>query len=102
MSATRKIGLLLLTIVFSLSLGLYAQQNAATVVGTVTDASGAVIPDATVTVTNLGTQAVRTVNTGASGDYTVRDLSVGKYSLTVNKSGFKTTTFAEFQLEVGQ
>jgi len=102
MPGIKRISFLLLTLIFLSSLDLPAQQNTATVIGTVTDASGAVIPDATVALTNLGTQAVRTVTTGASGDYTLRDLSVGKYSLSVTKTGFKTTTFSEFQLEVGQ
>jgi hypothetical protein len=81
---------------------LQAQQSTATVIGTVKDASGGVVPDATVTLTNLGTGAQSTVATGASGEYTIADLAVGNYSLSISKPGFKSTTFDSFQLQVGQ
>jgi hypothetical protein len=71
---------------------LKAQLNSATVVGTIKDASGAVVPSATVTIRNLGTGLERSVTTDPSGDYTITSLAVGHYSLTATLTQFKTTT----------
>ena len=57
--------------------------------GTVSDSSGAVVPSATVTVTNSATNAARTAVTDEGGFYTVTNLPVGTYSVTVERSGFK-------------
>ena len=57
--------------------------------GTVTDSSGAVIPGATVTITNIATNAPRTAVTDDSGFYTVTSLPVGTYTVTVERNGFK-------------
>src|SRR6476659_4330524 len=57
--------------------------------GTVTDSSGAVIPGATVTITNIATNATRTTATDDGGFYTVTNLPVGTYAVTVERSGFK-------------
>ena len=81
---------------------LRAQLNLATVLGTIKDTSGAVVPNATVTIRNLGTGLERPVTTDSSGDYTITNLAVGHYSLTVSLSGFKTTTIPDFELQVGQ
>lgn len=102
MSGIKRVGLLLLPMIFFVNPSLRAQRNTATLMGTVTDASGAVVPDAKVTLTNVGTHGMRTVTTSGSGDYTLTDLSVGNYTLSAGKAGFKTTTLSEFPLEVGQ
>ena len=81
---------------------LRAQLNLATVLGTIKDTSGAVVPNATVTIRNLGTGLERPVTTDSSGDYTITNLAVGHYSLTVSLTGFKTTTIPDFELQVGQ
>jgi hypothetical protein len=69
------------------------ETNAQTVVGrisgTVRDASGAVVPGATVTVTNVATNLERTVKTDDEGFYTVTNLPVGTYVVSVEQSGFK-------------
>jgi hypothetical protein len=57
--------------------------------GTVKDKAGAVIPNATVTVTNTATNLVRTANTDEGGFYTVTNLPVGNYSVLVEQKGFK-------------
>jgi hypothetical protein len=54
----------------------------------VTDDTGAVIPDATVTAKNLGTGDVRTVTTGSTGEFTVPNLQIGHYSVTITHGGF--------------
>ena len=57
--------------------------------GTVSDSSGAVVPSATVTVTNSATNATRTAVTDEGGFYTMTNLPVGTYSVTVERQGFK-------------
>jgi hypothetical protein len=57
--------------------------------GTVTDASGAVIPGANVTVTNIDTNVSRTAETTSAGTYYITDLIPGVYTVRVEKSGFK-------------
>jgi Cna protein B-type domain./TonB-dependent Receptor Plug Domain. len=57
--------------------------------GTVVDSTGAVVPDAAVTVTNSATNAARTATTDESGFYTVTNLPVGTYSISVERQGFK-------------
>ena len=67
-----------------------AQGNVSgTIAGNVTDASGAAIADATVTLTNLGTAAKRTIQSGASGEYTFVSIQPGQYRIEGEKSGFK-------------
>src|SRR5437879_1588703 len=81
---------------------LRAQSNLATLVGTVKDASGGVVPNAAVAVKNLGTGLERSAKSDASGDYSVPNLQVGHYSLTVTLTGFETTTIPDIELQVGQ
>ena len=68
---------------------LFAQSERGTVSGTVTDASGAAVPGAKVTVTNTATNFPSTAATTESGDFTVPNLPVGQYSVRVEKDGFK-------------
>jgi hypothetical protein len=78
-----------------------AQQNTADVVGTVTDSTGAVIPNATVTITNVGTNISQTVTSAENGDYTFTLLQVGTYSLKVESNGFKTFSVPNIALSSG-
>src|ERR1700676_1788086 len=57
--------------------------------GTVTDASGARVADAKITIKNLGTGATRTVTTGSGGEFSVPQLEIGEHLVTVEKDGFK-------------
>ncbi|HEX5412468.1 MAG TPA: TonB-dependent receptor [Terriglobia bacterium] len=61
-------------------------------VGSVSDQSGAVVPDATVTVKNTNTGLTREVTTDAQGFYSITNLLEGTYDLSVSKSGFKSYT----------
>lgn len=61
------------------------------IAGTVTDASGAAIPGATVKVTNTGTGAVQTLKSGAAGDYRAALLKPGSYLVVISAPGFQTT-----------
>jgi outer membrane receptor protein involved in Fe transport len=78
-----------------------AQVTTADVVGTVTDNTDAVLPNAKVTVTNLGTNISRTVTTDSSGEYVINLLPIGRYSLRVEAAGFKGFTVNELTLVAG-
>ena len=78
-----------------------AQVTTADIVGTVTDATGAVIPNAQVTVVNLDTRETRTDTASGSGDYQFTLLPVGRYSITVKVAGFKTSTTPVLAVEAG-
>ena len=69
-----------------------AQVTSATIVGTITDASGAALPGATVTARNVDTGFTRTVPTNESGAYRLEFLPIGSYIVEVTLSGFKTST----------
>jgi hypothetical protein len=70
-------------------IGVCAQTIFGRISGTVTDSSDAVVPGATVTVTNSATNLVRTTTTDEGGFYTVTNLPVGSYTVSVEKAGFK-------------
>ena len=78
----------------------FAQANSSSVVGTVTDESGASVPGAMVTVTNNGTQAVRTVETNERGDYSVTALDIGIYEVSAELEGFRRAVATDVRLEV--
>jgi len=71
------------------TLAAFAQGDRGTITGTVTDPTGAVIPNATVQLTNSDTAAVYQVATTSTGNYTLANLPVGTYVLTVDAMGFK-------------
>jgi hypothetical protein len=69
---------------------LFAQTSTSAISGTVSDSSGAVVPGATVTLTNQGTGIVQTQKTTQAGVYNFPALAVGTYSIKVEFTGFKT------------
>ena len=69
--------------------GAAAFAQTATVLGTVTDPSGAVVPTATITITNTATSAKRVIQTNSTGNYVAPDLPIGPYQLTAESAGFK-------------
>jgi hypothetical protein len=73
-------------------------STTATITGTVTDASGAVISDATITVVDLGTGVSTPTSTNADGSYVVPGLPVGSYRVSVAKIGFQTYSVSGIQL----
>jgi len=78
-----------------------AQTDTARVVGTITDSTGAVVANATVTITDLGTGRVVNATTNGTGEYAANALPIGKYRIEVAAPGFKTAS-AEFALQVSQ
>ena len=78
-----------------------AQGTTATILGTVTDASGAVIPDAALQLRNTGTGAARSTASDAQGRYRVPDLGVGDYDVQASKEGFATLVQKGITLTVG-
>jgi outer membrane receptor protein involved in Fe transport len=72
----------------------FPQAVSATLLGTVTDSSGGVVPNAKVTVTEVNTSVRRTNLTNGSGNYTFSNLPPGRYSVTVEATGFKKETHA--------
>lgn len=76
-----------------------AQTFNATIVGKVTDANGASIPNATVTVTQKGTNRTQTVTTNEDGEYVIPQLPPGEYVLKISSSGFKIALNENITLE---
>ncbi len=77
-------------------------QTTASIAGTVQDTSGAVIPQVTVTVTNVETGAARTVTTDDRGYYQMLSLQVGQYEISAEAPGFKKVLRKGIDLTVGQ
>ncbi len=80
----------------------FGQTASATVTGTITDAQGAVVANAPVTLKNVETGTVYTGSSSDTGNYTVPQLPVGDYTLTVTVAGFKTYSHANFHLAAEQ
>jgi hypothetical protein len=79
-----------------------AQTTYGSIAGTVTDASGAAIADAQVSLTNLATTEKRVAQSGTDGLYDFVNLLPGRYSIGAEKTGFKRITRPEVIVEVGQ
>ena len=81
---------------------LRAQVATGTILGNVKDTSGAAVPGATVTATNVETQFSRTTSTDADGQYALRLLPLGNYQIDVTMDGFKNFTQTGIVVEVGR
>ncbi len=81
---------------------IYAQTATGTILGNVTDSSGAGVPGALVTATNVDTQFSRNTTTDGTGQYALRLLPVGKYKVGVALDGFKNFSQTGIALEVGR
>src|SRR3984893_8925076 len=77
------------------------QLTTADILGTVTDSTGAVVPNANVTITNLGTNETRTGKSNSSGDYSFTLLPAGHYSITVKAGGFQASITKDLAVEAG-
>jgi hypothetical protein len=97
-----RITLAVLALVCTLAARVNAQVATGTVQGIVTDSTGAAVPGATVTATNVDTQFSRVATSDTSGEYVVRLLPPGKYKIDVTLSGFKAFSQTGIVLEVGR
>jgi len=91
--------LLLLVALIGFSAPAFAQQ--ATIVGTVTDPSGAVVPNVNVTITNIDTGWSRVFPTNDAGQYVAPDLQIGHYDVKAQSAGFKLAEQKSIVLTVG-
>jgi hypothetical protein len=94
------------SILFSLlliwaTMTMFGQAPTGNVLGTVTDESGAVIPNATLTITNKATGVARSVTTNADGTFSAPALPAGQYELRAEVQGFKTVV-RDAEVEIGR
>lgn len=80
----------------------FSQTTSTTILGTVTDPSGAAVAGAKVTATNIRTQVKREDVSTSSGDYSFPLLDIGEYSVTVEAPGFKTANRAGLVLQINE
>src|SRR5262249_54122289 len=90
-----------LTLATLVSVEVYAQVAGATLSGTVTDATGGVIPGAQVSIQNVATGVIRKVSTDEAGFYTAPNLLPGTYDVTCQAQGYSTVVQKGITLTVG-
>ena len=90
-----------LALVLALALPVWAQEFRASVTGQVNDASGAVLPGATITARNVATNASYKTTSSEDGQYALRNLDPGSYSITVEVTGFRKLLREGVVLQVG-
>lgn len=92
----RRISLLLFVSLFAA--GSRAQSTFGTISGTVKDATGAVVPGATITLTNTGTSSQRVATTDAGGEFTLSNVEIGGYGLSIAAPGFERYSLTEVSI----
>ncbi|MFZ1929714.1 MAG: carboxypeptidase-like regulatory domain-containing protein, partial [Candidatus Sulfotelmatobacter sp.] len=92
----------ILFLVFCALIRGHAQVDSGKIVGTVKDASGAIVSAATVTVTETQTNAEKKIDTNSAGEYVVTELKPGIYTVKAERAGFKTAVEAPFKLDINQ
>ncbi|HEY2351705.1 MAG TPA: carboxypeptidase regulatory-like domain-containing protein, partial [Candidatus Acidoferrum sp.] len=100
LAVARVFALASLFILSALGMTAKAQTFRGTILGTVTDSSGLAISGATVTVKNTDTGLIRSLTSGEDGSYSAPELPIGTYSVSVEKSGFKTGLVSGITVEV--
>src|SRR5713226_299508 len=98
----RRVGVCLAAILFLWTSPGSAQVTTATVSGTVSDSTGAVLPGAKVVIENEGTGVSRTVQTDAGGRYSAPSLGLGRYRVTAGAGGFQTEIRTGIELTIGR
>ena len=91
---------LLLTLFAGLTPASWAQKDTGTIVGTVKDPSGAVVPNAGVTVTDVDHGQTLNTTTNTDGEFVASPLRVGRYTVTVQQAGFKKAVSVPVDLDV--
>jgi hypothetical protein len=100
-SAKMALPILLILVAIS-SVPLFAQERFGEINGTVTDSSGAVLPNATVTLSNKESGRVYNIKAGGDGSYIARQLDPGRYSIKIENPGFSTYEAPDVLLLVGK
>jgi len=100
-SQTWRLPAFLVALMFLFTSAAFGQLTTADILGTVTDATGAVVPNATIVLNNLGTNEKRTTTSNSSGDYNFTLLPVGHYSVNVKASGFEVSITQDLSVEAG-
>ena len=77
-----------------------AQKDTGGIAGTVTDPSGAVVGGAKVTITDVDRGTAVTTTTNGQGEFVVSPLKVGRYTVTIEKSGFQKTVLGPVKVDV--
>src|SRR5262249_27164599 len=95
-------GIISLVVLLLFGPALLAQTPTGSIEGTVTDATGAVIPGATVTITEKATGRVINLTTNGSGYFDARALPPGQYTVKIAQQGFSPEVIENFRVEVGQ
>jgi hypothetical protein len=102
----KKFSSILLAATLSLALSgiAFGQEVTGSIFGSVRDASGAVVPGATVTLSDptKGDIVVRTVTTNSSGEFSLPNLTISTYTITVEAANFKRAVNTDIKLDVGQ
>src|ERR1700730_16325528 len=98
----QNIGVIFVALLLCCGTALEAQTITGSVNGTVTDPTGAVVPNAKVTATNVDTGIETPSATNSDGIYNIPFLQIGNYKLTVDVPGFATATYGPFALETAQ
>src|SRR5271170_414271 len=93
---------LALSLTFSPSASAQAGNAAAALNGTIRDTSGAVVPGATIVLTNAKTGFTQTTSSNSTGNYSLVDIIPGDYTVSVSETGFATEKSAGFTLSVNQ
>jgi len=97
----RLFGMLFVYAGWGIGIGL-AQVTTGTILGTVSDSTGGVVPAATITIRNVQTGISRTVSTDSAGRYTVPQLGLGHYEVMAEAAGFQTSVRSGLELTVGR
>ena len=103
-AATRRSNTLVSVLILALALAAttaHAQIRTADIVGVITDSSGSIVPGASVTLKNLGTNEERTAVSDSTGNFGFTLLQPGRYSVRAELSGFKTWSVTEVTLAAG-
>jgi hypothetical protein len=96
----RKIQFAVVALLLAIPLVAVAQVTTATMVGTITDPGGSIMPGAQVTARNVDTGLTRSVTSGDDGSYRLEFLPIGNYALEVTSSGFKKAYLSGIVLQV--
>jgi hypothetical protein len=91
--------LMVMVFLFLTATSILAQSDTSSISGTVTDTSGALVPNAQITIHNNATLADRTIASNENGAFTLTNLAPGDYSVRVTKTGFQTTTLSDVHLD---